>query len=583
MGIFLFYFFDSAVEPPPPIIVISPPIPEPILEIVTIPKAVKVEVIAEPVIEEPVVAEIAEPVSWTISGNVIGLEKGQLVQIRLRSGDKVEKRRILTDRFSFTNVIVDQDHYRVKIVSSPKDLNCNTLNSTGIATNNINNVQIICRPPKPSILLTKSIIITEGEKQFINPQVTYLLSKKKNLSYKWIKLSGNDFVFQPLGKSLTITAPKKTTSGVFKLIVTDEYQQTASETINITVNLKPTFELPEEIEGYAFQPFSVSPTNVYDESELTYSWQVKDNDKVVLDKTNDIIASFANLPRRKNNFVLSLTVTDEHGASTTHDTSIKVVSMLLTDVNYTSDLVRNCIEKAAAKHHWKRVADVSSLECIDAGISSFKDFELFTSIYNLDLTDNQISSVDLSHHIDLRSLYLTNNELTEIDLSLSPRLKVLGLSNNKLSTVDVRKQTKLTYLGLSANQLTDIELSQQEKLEALYLSNNLFSELDLSQQKILKSLDLSDNKFASIALEHQKELTNLNLNNNALTSIDLTQNSVLEELYILDNPLLNSSKLYLSTTGVESLYFEEIIDLNNMYNPDGTINIHYQLASSGKK
>lgn len=61
-------------------------------------------------------------------------------------------------------------------------------------------------------------------------------------------------------------------------------------------------------------------------------------------------------------------------------------------------------------------------------------------------------------------LDLSNNDLTEIDLNRNKKLKHLDLNNNKLTEIDVSKLSKLEYLDISNN---NIKVKGLEKLKNL--------------------------------------------------------------------------------------------------------------------
>jgi len=529
------------------------------LEIKPIIPAVKQAVIVEAIepAKEPIEPE--EPITWSVSGSVSGLYENQTLSIKMRSGDLSEKSTVTNDGFTFSKLVKDSEEYSVIVTKSPNELKCKVESGSGYAKSNIDNVEITCRPPTPILSLGNTFVINEGEQQSITASITYPSERMSNLKYHWKQIEGNTLEHTSHENTIAISASDQAELAKFQLTVSDNYGQSISKTTEVLINLNPTFELPETIEGYAFQPFEMSANNIQDEATPLFHWEILDNEKISINVTDTPVVNIASLPRAKNSFTLSLTLTDEHGAQSTRTTKVTITSLLLTEVNYQDSAVKECVERAARRYHWKRVADVSNLVCTDMGISNFSDFEIFTSIYNLDLTDNMIDNVNLDKLFDLRSIYLTNNQLSNIELNLPAQLRALGLSGNRLKKVDLSHQSKLEYLGLSDNQLEDVDIIQLEKLNTLYLKNNKISKINLNQLTALKTLDISSNQLDSISLLQQKKLISLSLSDNKIEHLDLSKNNLLEELHVINNPLDDSAKLHLVSMNIESLHFENQI------------------------
>ena len=123
------------------------------------------------------------------------------------------------------------------------------------------------------------------------------------------------------------------------------------------------------------------------------------------------------------------------------------------------------------------------LACCRIKCVKFEWFSGFTNLRELNLFENEIKTLDLTHFNlpHLVELDLCNNEIEELkdDVGFESfkNLKVLKLSNNRLKKVDVNLFSKLT------------------NLRELYLSRNGIEEIDLEsfQDITLNHLDLSSN------------------------------------------------------------------------------------------
>ena len=170
------------------------------------------------------------------------------------------------------------------------------------------------------------------------------------------------------------------------------------------------------------------------------------------------------------------------------------------------------------------------------------DLSKNTSLTNLDLNSNNLSSIDLSKNTSLTNLDLNSNNLSSIDLSRNTALTYLNLSSDNLGSIDLSKNTSLAHLRLGSNNLGSIDLSKNTSLTYLSLGSNNLGSIDLSKNTSLTYLSLGSNNLGSIDLSKNTSLTYLDLDSNNLSSIDLSKNTSLTYLS-LDNNFIN--KLYL--------------------------------------
>ena len=189
----------------------------------------------------------------------------------------------------------------------------------------------------------------------------------------------------------------------------------------------------------------------------------------------------------------------------------------------------------------------TELDCSSKGITSAEGIQYLTSLQELDLRSNNISTIDLSK----------NTALTE-----------LFLSGNKISTIDVSKNTALTNLYLSSNILITIDVSKNTALTGLALTNNKISTIDVSKNTALTFLSLDSNKLTTIDVSKNTALTNLNLSYNNLSTIDLSKNTALRYLYLSNNnfsqPTGTKYGLGKLTLG-EKVSFKEYVKLSDMF------------------
>ena len=191
-------------------------------------------------------------------------------------------------------------------------------------------------------------------------------------------------------------------------------------------------------------------------------------------------------------------------------------------------------------------------------ISNLKGIEYFTNLSSLNISNNNLTSVDLSHNTNLEDLYCSNNQLTSLNLSNLTNLEILDCSNNKLTTLyannfsylktlNCSNNTLLTELYCYEDNLTTLNVTGCTALKKLYgLKNYSLSTITgLANCTALTYLSLSNCALTDMsAVSGMNNLTNLYLDNNRLTTLDVHGKSQLQYLTVYNNPYLTDLKCY---------------------------------------
>lgn len=186
----------------------------------------------------------------------------------------------------------------------------------------------------------------------------------------------------------------------------------------------------------------------------------------------------------------------------------------------------------------ENLSSITKLYCGNSEISDTSDLELLTNLEELDLSDNEIESIDLSNNTKLKKLDLSNNYINELKLPDTDTLELLNLNSNNLKEIDLSKLTNLKALAISSNPLEKgLDVTKNTNLMALYASSSWLSTIDLSKNTKLVYLNLFDNMFEEIDLSKNTDLELINLSENALSSIDFSHNTKLTDIYISSNYL----------------------------------------------
>jgi Leucine-rich repeat (LRR) protein/PKD repeat protein len=190
------------------------------------------------------------------------------------------------------------------------------------------------------------------------------------------------------------------------------------------------------------------------------------------------------------------------------------------------------------------------------GISDLTGIEAFINIDNLNCSDNQLGSLDLSSNINLEYLYCGNNLLTSLNVSENSALINLDCSNNDLSTLDVSSNSNLTDLNCGSNNLSSLDLSANTVLINVNCTFNNITNLDVFALTNLVSLDCYQNGMTSLNTFLCTNLASLKCEVNNLTSIDLSTNNNISILNFYGNSISNIDLSNLTN-------LQELICINN--------------------
>jgi|GEM_PF-3997681 len=175
-----------------------------------------------------------------------------------------------------------------------------------------------------------------------------------------------------------------------------------------------------------------------------------------------------------------------------------------------------------------------------------KALALLPNLQDLDCSNNQLSSLDLSNLPNLHWLNCSYNQLSSLDFSNLPNLQHLDYSYNQLESLNLSNFPNLDWFHCSHNQLESLDLSNLPNLDWLHCSHNQLSSLDFSNLPNLQHLDYSYNQLESLNFSNLPNLQHLDCSYNQLESL------------ILDLP--NLQHLDCSHNQLESL----ILDLPNL-------------------
>lgn len=170
-------------------------------------------------------------------------------------------------------------------------------------------------------------------------------------------------------------------------------------------------------------------------------------------------------------------------------------------------------------------------------ISSLQGIEYFTKLEDLTCSNNNLTSLDVSHNTELISLACASNQIAQLDVTMLTQLEGLNVGRNQLAQLDVSQNPKLNLLSASSNNLRELNVSNNPLLEILFIDGNAISSIDVTNNTKLYNLRCGNNQMKSLNLVNNPALKYLLCNGNALTHLDLTHNPLLMRLDLRGNQI----------------------------------------------
>lgn len=220
-------------------------------------------------------------------------------------------------------------------------------------------------------------------------------------------------------------------------------------------------------------------------------------------------------------------------------------------------------------------ANISGITAIDLGGLGMADatgLQDFTALEDLIIRFNSLTELDMTQNTALRDINASNNDLSSINLSNLSTLEVLVLDQNEFVDIDITTNQNIYSLSLSNNNIGEIDLSNTSLLEVFRFDNNPITQLDLSDKTSLRQLEIEDGNLNSLNLKNNNNdniLVLSTLNNPNLTCIQVddavaaNESSGVYADWELDDIVTFSEDCGLELTFVPDDAFEQrLIDLN---------------------
>ena len=321
--------------------------------------------------------------------------------------------------------------------------------------------------------------------------------------------NGQDFLLSDLnpGKSYWFNITQ-TTEG---LVWTKDVNQGEEDDVTITFSNKElSFALFNELgaERVTMNPDSTAvmkQSDVLAVKELDFGW----NDHTITSLSG--IEQFVNLEFLRC-CQTGLATCDLSQNKSLKDVQIYGSLLQSLDVTNLTELERlNCAgSPQLAELDLSNCKKLGSLDCSQTALDVI-NIPVPENMWRLCYGGNKDLQVDLSLYPKLTILGIYGMGLTTLNIpqSIQSKLVALYVSNNNLTTIDLTEYPNLENLECGMNNLTSLDLSVVPGLRTLYCDRNKISALDitaLSQLELLHCGDQQDNINLSLTMtEDQKE------------------------------------------------------------------------------
>jgi Leucine-rich repeat (LRR) protein len=270
---------------------------------------------------------------------------------------------------------------------------------------------------------------------------------------------------------------------------------------------------------------------------------VNDNDLTNLNLQNGANSTIQNIDIQNNTNLICVLVDDENIVNTavvnadaqTRFSAVSCAYTTIPDANFEAALNVLGYDDLLGDGQVPTsfINTVTNLNVSSANIADLTGIEDFTALEQLDVTSNDLISLDVANNNALFNIAAAGNNIDTLNLGSNTNYTSLILSGNNLTSFDATNLTVLQTLNLSNNSLTTIDISGLTQLAMLNLSNNNLTSLDFSTTTGLVEIYLNNNELVSLNLR--------NGDNGSMTDISVEDNSGLNCVLVDDEDIVNTA------------------------------------------
>ena len=175
---------------------------------------------------------------------------------------------------------------------------------------------------------------------------------------------------------------------------------------------------------------------------------------------------------------------------------------------------------------------------VNKSLTTVPFLRYFKCLKHLDLSENELGTLDLSANTQLEYAKLYDTKLTSLNLSGLTKMNHLDCGYNELQSLSISHMPELTYLDCYWNQLTTINTSYNTKLETFAASKqSTLTSIDVTKNTKLTSLNVSECGLSSLDVTKNTQLISLSCGFNKLSELNLSNNTKLQSVDVGNNNL----------------------------------------------
>lgn len=166
-------------------------------------------------------------------------------------------------------------------------------------------------------------------------------------------------------------------------------------------------------------------------------------------------------------------------------------------------------------------------EVVEAARTNIPDSNFEQALVDLNLDDQVDGSVLTSSIETIEDLIIENKGITDLT-GIADFTSLVGLwvSDNDLTTLDVSENQSLKFVFVNNNSLGSLSVEDLLDLEKIAVENNALTTLDISDNTALQQLSLAGNSLVAIdisSITNVLQLNTFDVQNNPLTCIKVNQ------------------------------------------------------------
>ncbi|WP_411810872.1 T9SS type A sorting domain-containing protein [Chryseobacterium scophthalmum] len=146
-----------------------------------------------------------------------------------------------------------------------------------------------------------------------------------------------------------------------------------------------------------------------------------------------------------------------------------------------------------------------------------------------------ITTLDLQNKPLLKKLYIQNTPLTSLNITNCPMIQEIGITNTQLATLDASNLPNVENFSAQNNPLLSNIDFTNSNMETIQIRNNNLSNINIQNQSNLRVLDFGLNDVTNLTATGCPQLVTLICDNNLLTNLNLSNYPLLYRLECFNN------------------------------------------------